>query len=335
MNMNNKEWFKQAKFGMMIHFGLYALPAGEWKGRRMPYIGEWAQSYFRIPNAEYGELAKVFNPICFNADEWVLTAKSAGMQYMVVTSKHHEGFCLFKSDWDDYNIVDGTPFGRDIIAELAESCYKHGLKFGLYYSQALDWHEPNGAGYTSGHTNCGEMSWTNDWDYPDNESKDYTQCFEGKIKTQFKEILTKYGDLAVIWCDTPHDITEAQSRELYEMIKKYQPDALINSRIGNGIGDYHSCGDNQVDFEIGKSPSSPRCGNVGAVTGLYECPATLNRTWGYKSFDNDWKDAAKVKEIKERLNSRGINYLLNIGPDYLGRLPAPAVDILKQVGEQD
>ncbi len=330
--MNNKEWFKQAGFGMMIHFGLYSLIAGEWKGRRMPHIGEWAQSYFRIPNAEYERLAAAFDPILFNADEWVTTAKEAGMKYLVVTSKHHDGFCLFKSDWDDFNIVDKTPFGRDIIAELAESCYKHGLKFGLYYSQELDWHDPNGGGYRSGHTNCGEMSWTNDWDYPENDKKDFSLCFNGKIKAQFKEILTKYGELAVIWCDTPHVITPEQSNELYDMIKRYQPNALINSRIGNGVGDYHSCGDNQIDFEKGGS-SDKRCGNVGEVTGLYECPATLNDTWGYKAFDNNWKDAEKVKEIKERLNSRGINYLLNIGPDYLGRLPAPSTDILRRLGE--
>ena len=315
--MNNREWFKQAKYGMMIHFGLYALPAGEWKGQRMPCIGEWAQSYFRIPRAEYAELAKVFNPILFNADEWVTTAKEAGMEYMVVTSKHHDGFALFDSEWDDWNCVKGTPFGRDIIAELAESCYKHGLKFGLYYSQELDWHEPDGGGYTRGHTNACGMSWTNDWDYPDNDKKDFTRCFEGKIKTQFKEILTKYGDLCLIWCDTPFDITPEQSKELYDMIKHYQPDCLVNSRIGNGMGDYRSWGDNQIPDEYMKD-------------GLFETPATLNDTWGFKYFDTNWKNADKVRELREHLNSRGINYLLNIGPDYLGRLPAPAVDILKK-----
>ena len=315
--MDNKTWFKQAKYGMMIHFGLYALPAGEWKGQRMPCIGEWAQSYFRIPRDEYAGLAKVFNPILFNADEWVTTAKEAGMEYMVVTSKHHDGFALFDSAWDDWNVVRGTPFGRDIIAELAESCYKHGLKFGLYYSQELDWHEPDGGGYTRGHTNCGCMSWTNDWDYPDNDKKDFTRCFEGKIKTQFKEILTKYGDLCLIWCDTPFEITPEQSKELYDMIKHYQPDCLVNSRIGNGMGDYHSWGDNQIPDEYMKD-------------GLFETPATLNDTWGFKYFDTNWKDADKVRELREHLNSRGINYLLNIGPDYLGRLPAPAVDILKK-----
>ncbi len=315
--MTNREWFKQAKYGMMIHFGLYALPAGEWKGQRMPYIGEWAQSYFRIPGAEYSQLAKAFNPILFNADEWVQTAKDAGMEYMVVTSKHHDGFALFDSEWDDWNVVKGTPFGRDIIAELAESCCKHGLKLGLYYSQELDWHEPDGGGYTRGQTNVGGMSWTNDWDYPDNDKKDFTRCFEGKIKTQFREILTKYGDLCLIWCDTPFDITPEQSKELYDMIKHYQPDCLVNSRIGNGMGDYRSCGDNQIPDEYMKD-------------GLFETPATLNDTWGFKYFDTNWKDADRVRELRDHLNSRGINYLLNIGPDYLGRLPAPAVEILKK-----
>ncbi len=330
--MTNKEWFPEAKFGMMIHFGLYALPAGEWKGRRMPYIGEWLQSYFRIPNVEYEELAKVFNPIYFNAEEWVKLAKDAGMKYMVVTSKHHDGFCLFDSQWDNWNIKKATPFGRDLIAELAEACYKHGLKLGLYYSQDLDWHDPNGGGYTSGHTNVGGMSWTNDWDYPDNDKKDYSKCFEGKIKTQFKEILTKYGDLCLIWCDTPRIITPEQSLELYNMIKTYQPDALVNSRIGNDIGDYHSCGDNEVDF--GEKEGASADVAVGRRTGLYECPATLNHTWGFKYFDNDWKPAEEVIAIKERLNKQGINYLLNIGPDHLGRMPAPAVDILRKVGSK-
>ena len=330
--MTTKEWFPTAKFGMMIHFGLYALPAGEWKGQRIPFIGEWLQSYFRIPNAEYEELAKIFNPIYFNAEEWVKLAKAAGMEYMVVTSKHHDGFCLFDSQWDNWNIKKGTPFGRDLIAELAEACYKHGLKLGLYYSQDLDWHDPNGGGYNSGHTNCGCMSWTNDWDFPDNDKKDYSKCFEGKIKTQFKEILTKYGDLCLIWCDTPRVITPEQSIELYNMIKTYQPDALVNSRIGNNIGDYRSCGDNQVNFdeEVGTSYSIA----VGKRTGLFECPATLNHTWGFKYFDNDWKPAEEVIAIKERLNKQGVNYLLNIGPDHLGRMPAPAVDILRKVGEK-
>ncbi len=331
--MNNREWFKKAGFGMMVHFGLYSILGGEWKGKRTMDIAEWIQSDFRIPNAEYGQLANIFNPICFSAEEWVLLAKSAGMQYIVVTAKHHEGFALFKSEYDSFNSVDGTPFGRDIIAELAEACYKHGLKLGLYYSQAIDWHEPHGGGYSKGRTHPDAnlergtvegldgrgAAWCNDWDFPDNKNKDYTKCFEGKIKTQMKELLTKYGDLCLIWCDTPIDITEAQSRELYEMIKHYQPDCLVNSRIGNNMGDYRSWGDNQIPDEY-------------MAEGLFETPATLNTSWGYKYFDANWKDAKRVLELKEHLNSRGINYLLNVGPDHLGRIPAPSVDILRAVG---
>ena len=320
--MDNKEWFKNAGFGMMVHFGLYSVLGGEWKGQRMRYIGEWVQSKFRIPNAEYGQLTRAFNPIYFNAEEWVLTAKAAGMKYIVVTSKHHEGFALFDSEYDNYNAVKGTPFGRDIIAELAEACYKHGLKLGLYYSQDLDWHEENGGGYTCDHLNSDNMSWTNDWDYPDASKKDYSRCFETKIKTQMKEILTKYGDLLLVWCDTPRTISPAQSQELYDMIKHYQPDCLVNSRIGNGLGDYRSGHDNELTMN----------GETGL---LCESPTTLNRTWGFKYYDDEWKSAERVKELRESLNANGVNYLVNVGPDWLGRLPAPAVDILKKVGQMD
>ncbi|MBO4886492.1 MAG: alpha-L-fucosidase, partial [Clostridia bacterium] len=254
--------------------------------------------------------------------EWVKLAQDAGMRYMVITSKHHEGFAMYDSAVSDYNVVKATPFGRDVVAELAEACYRHGLKFGLYYSQDLDWSEPNGGGYTAGKTWCGgEAYWTNNWDFPDDAHKDYSQCFEEKIKPQVKEILTKYGDLCLIWFDTPRTISAAQSEELYRMVKTYQPDCLINSRIGNGHGDYTSAGDNQIPDD-----------DKGDM--LFETPATLNDTWGYKSFDNNWKSAEKVAAIRKHLNERGINYLLNVGPDYLGRIPAPSVDILREVGRR-
>ena len=334
--MTNAEWFKQAGFGLMVHWGLYAVLGGEWKGQRMDYIGEWIQSRFEIPNAEYDKLADVFNPIYFDAEEWVKIAKSAGMQYIVVTSKHHEGFCMFKSAYDKFNIVDATPFGRDVIGELAAACKKHGLKLGLYYSQELDWHEPNGGGYNIGKTNHG-MSWTNCWDYPDNEHKNFDQCFRAKILPQVRELLTNYGDICLMWFDTPHVITREQSQELYDLVKSLQPDCLVNSRIGNGLGDYRSCGDNQITFDIATADAprgaSARDAERLVKTGLFECPATLNKTWGYKSFDQEWKDAEKVEEIRQSLNARGINYLLNVGPDHLGRFPAPAIDILRQVGD--
>ena len=334
--MSNKEWFAQAKYGMMIHFGLYSILGGEWRGKRVETASEWIQNTLAIPGAEYEGLTKLFNPVYFNAEEWVLSAKEAGMQYMVVTSKHHDGFCLFKSAYDKFNCVDGTPFGRDIMAELAEACYKHNLKLGLYYSQEIDWHEPHGGGY---HTDRapGEWDWTNYWDYPDPTKKDFSLCFESKIKTQFKEILTQYGDLALIWCDTPIDITPEQSMELYNMIKQYQPDCLINSRIGNSVGDYQSCSDNLVSFnagdECGTGGGNKTGGKaVGERYGLYECPVTTCESWGWKT-DCIWKTPEALKAAKDRLNAQGVNYLLNIGPDPLGRLPLTALDILKKMQE--
>lgn len=317
--MDKFEWFKEAKFGMMIHWGLYCLPAGEWKGQRMDYIGEWLQSRYRIPNVEYHPLASAFNPILFNADEWAQLAADAGMKYMVFTAKHHEGFAMYHSRVDKFNIVDATPYGRDVMYELANACARHGIKFGLYYSQDLDWSDPDGGGYTRPHDNCG-MSWTNDWDFPDNANKNYTLCYERKIKPQVKEILTQYGDLCLIWFDTPQTISPEQSRELADMVHTYQPNCLVNSRIGNGMGDYRSMGDNEIPDEY-------------MADGLVETPATLNDTWGYKSFDNNWKPAEKVLALKRHLNERGVNYLLNVGPDYLGRIPAPAVDILRKAGQ--
>lgn len=321
--MADKDWFRKAGFGMMIHWGLYSILGGEWKGKRMDYIGEWIMSKYEIPNKEYERLADIFNPIYFDADEWVLTAKAAGMKYIVVTSKHHDGFALFHSEVDKYNVVDATPFGRDIIKELADACKKHGMKLGLYYSQNIDWHEPHGGGYDMRfyHTNNkgvdGDpgMSWDNDWDFPNRAAKNYRICYEKKIKPQVKEILTKYGELCLIWFDTPLDIPEDCSRELVEMVKKYQPNCLVNSRVGNGMGDYRSMGDNKL-------PST-------ATGELIEAPITLNHTWGYKTFDNDWKSPERVREIYEKCRACGANLLLNIGPDHLGRLPAPAVDILK------
>ncbi len=317
--MDKFEWFKSAKFGMMVHWGLYCLPAGEWKGRRTDDLGEWLQCNFRIPNEEYHRLASVFNPICFNADEWVDLAKEAGMQYIVVTAKHHEGFAMFRSKASKFNIVDATPFGRDVIGELADACARKGMKLGLYYSQALDWSEPNGGGWSA--VDPRRPSWVNNWDYPDDAHKDYAQCFESKIKPQVREILTQYGDLCLIWFDTPRDISPEQSRELVDMVHAYQPNCLVNSRVGNGMGDYTSLGDNEITDDFKRE-------------GLWETPATLNDTWGYKSFDTNWKSPEKVIALKEHLNARGVNYLLNVGPDYLGRIPAPSVEILREVGRR-
>ena len=296
--------------------------AGEYRGRRMEdMIGEWAQSYFRIPKEEYERLAAAFNPIYFDADEWVCLAKEAGMKYMVVTAKHHDGFCLFGSKVDSYNVVDATPLRRDVIGELADACRRHGLKFGLYYSQELDWHEPNGGRYFPRHLNVCDTHWTNNWDFPKDSEKNFEECFRKKTLPQVRELLTRYGEISLIWFDTPIRITAEQSRELYELVKALQPNCLVNSRIGNGLGDYVSMGDNVIPEEY-------------MTDLLVESPTTLNHTWGFKYYDDDWKDAERVLRTKKHLNERGVNYLLNVGPDPLGRIPAPAVEILREVGRR-
>lgn len=315
-----RHWFKhEAKFGMMVHWGLYSLLGGEYYGRRTDYHAEWIQATFEIPKRDYEKLAYAFYPIYFDAEEWVKTAKAAGMNYIVVTSKHHEGFCLFQSEYDNFNVAEGSPFGRDVIAEIAEACRKYEMKLGLYYSQELDWHEPNGGGYKPGDTNRG-ISWTNRWDFPDHTRKNYEQCFRNKTLPQVKEILTKYGDLCLVWFDTPHVITPEQSKELYDFVKSIQPNCLVNSRVGNNFGDYRSCKDNTL-------PAEP-------TEDLIEAPVTMNHSWGYKSFDNDWKTADEVLNLKEACNNHGANLLLNVGPDHLGRIPAPCVDILVEVGKR-
>ncbi len=311
-----KKWFKEAQYGMMVHWGLYALLGGEWKGRVMPGIAEWAQSYFRIPIAEYSRLATAFNPLCFNADEWVQIARDAGMKYIVFTSKHHDGFAMFHSKVSQYNVVDATPFKRDVVGELAEACRKHGLKLGLYYSQDLDWHEPDGGGYNHADDwGGGQASWTNNWDFTDKSRKNFERYFEGKAKPQIREILTQYGDICLIWFDIGFTPTKEQSNSLYDMVRALQPGCLINSRIGCGVCDYTSAGDNEI-------PNDDKGGM------LYETPATINQTWGYKPTDQDWKTPETIRATREHLKKLGANYLLNVGPDALGRIPARSADAL-------
>src|SRR5450759_2976442 len=190
--MNNQRvlWLQDARFGLFIHWGLYSVLSGDWKGKRMEYLGEWIMSKFRIPNAEYSQLARQFNPQAFDADEWVRLAKATGMRYLVFTAKHHEGFAMYHSKCDPYNIVDATPFGRDPLKELAEACQRHGLTLGLYYSQDLDWHEPNGGDPGPDVVDNFGMSWGNDWDFPNYPVKNYAQYFNAKVKPQIRELLT-------------------------------------------------------------------------------------------------------------------------------------------------
>lgn len=337
--MDMHKWFKEAQYGMMVHWGLYSLLAGEWRGKRSGSYAEWIQTRLRIPNADYERLASAFQPVYFDAEEWVRFAKDCGMKYFVVTSKHHEGFAMYHSKVDKFNEVDATPFGRDVIGEIAEACYKHGMKLGLYYSQDLDWHEPNGGGYRSGHIPCAGSAWCNDWDFPENDKKDFDICFRNKIYPQVEEILRNYGELCLIWFDVPMTMEEKHSRQIFELVKKYQPDCLINSRLGNGAYDYVSLGDNEIPKEMPENTEfNPDLMNAidgfkPSPYGLYETAATMNDSWGYCAWDQNWKSAEEIAAIKKKLNGMGINYLLNVGPDGLGRIPGASQDILRAVAK--
>ncbi len=342
--MDNKEFFKQAGYGMMMHFGLYSLLAGEYKGQYGANYAEWIQSHFSIPIAEYSKLASVFNPICFNADEIIKFAKECGMKYFVITTKHHDGFALFHSKVDKYNVVDATPFKRDIIEEFANACAKHGVKLGFYYSQDLDWHEEHGGGYLSNHIPCAGHSWDNSWDFPNEDKKDFSICFENKILPQIEEIMSNYGDILLTWFDVPMTLTKEQSQRIFDTVKRLQPDCLINSRIGNGVYDYVSLGDNEIPESREEweriSKVDPAKIDYQDITGfkpskydLYESACTLNTSWGFSYRDHNWVAPEKLCENRKRLNDLGINYLINVGPDHLGRIPGPSLDILRKAAE--
>lgn len=302
MRDTKQQWFKDAKYGLFIHWGLYALLAGEYKGVKTDRIAEWIMNYLDIPAEEYEKLAEMFDPDYFNADEIVRMAKEEwGMKYLVFTSKHHEGFAMWDSACSDYNVVKATPYGKDILKQLQLACEKYDMKLGLYYSQAQDWDDPDGLMY--GH---------------DSSAKDFEGYLERKCIPQLKELLTQYGKISIIWFDTPMEMTEEQSKRLADLVKSLQPECIISGRIGNHLGDYMTTGDNFI-------PRLP-------YEGDWEVPATLNDTWGFNKDDHNWKNPEDIIRLLLKIISRGGNYLLNIGPDGSGRVPEESIRILTEVG---
>lgn len=296
-------WWREARFGMFIHWGLCSVHAGVWDGTNVRGLSEWLMAELRIPIAEYRKLAGRFNPLAFDAEAIVRLAIKAGMRYVVFVAKHHDGFALWDTKVSGYSIVRSTPFGRDPVKELAEACARHGMRLGIYYSQALDWEHPDGAG--------------NDWDYKP-EKKNFQRYLDDKVKPQLTELLTGYGPIAMLWFDTPVSITREQSVSLKRLVKRIQPDCLISGRIGHGVGDFGSLGDNQIP--------------VGRLKNDWETPATMNDTWGYKSGDRHWKSTETILRLLIDLSSKGANYLLNIGPDAMGRVPEQSLERLLAIG---
>ena len=299
------QWFNEAKYGLFINWGLYALPAGEWKGKPIGGIGEWIMHNARIPVKAYELLAREFNPVKFNADDWAQLAVDAGMKYVVYDCKHHDGFAMYHSRVSPYNVTDATPWRRDPFKELEQACAKRGLKLCFYYSQATDWHEPNGA--------------NNDWDFAPNAQKDFDQYLRDKSLPQVSELLTHYGPIGLIWFDVPSLMTPARSRRIADLVHSLQPDTLINSRLGpGGLHDYSSRGDNEIPHTV--------------TPGAWETAATINDTWGYKKDDHHWQKPQDICFKLVDIVSKGGNYLLNVGPDGEGFIPQPSQDILRQVG---
>ena len=308
-------WWREARFGMFIHWGLYSIPAGTWDDKRIPGIGEWIMNNASIPVNEYKALASQFNPTGFSAQEIVALAKSAGMKYIVITAKHHDGFAMFDSKADPFNIVAATPFHRDPLKELAQECRKQNIKLGFYYSQDQDWTAPGGAAYKRGNHDLPTHHWDQEQD------GDFATYLHAKAIPQLKELLTNYGEFpAVIWFDTPTpDMTPALAGEIVTLLNKH-PNLIWNNRLGGGYK-----GDTETPEQF-----IPAQGYPGRD---WEACMTMNETWGFKSYDTDFKSTETLLRNLIDIASKGGNYLLNIGPDSKGRVPAPEIERLHQVGE--
>lgn len=307
---DKKIWWQESRFGMFIHIGIYSLKEK----------GEWVMYVEQIPVKEYEELAKEYNPELFDAEDYVKLAKETGMKYIVVTAKHHDGFSMFKTSVSPYNIVDSTPFGRDIIAELAKACEKYEVRLCIYYSHVREWHHPHAQSLEM-HSPYRYGNYGNFWDYPDENKKNLQIYIDEFDKPQLKELLTQYGPIGIIWFDTPSLIRPDQAQELIELIKELQPDCLVNSRVGDNTDtDYYSLGDCEVpDFNTGID---------------FETPMTICNDWGYNNKpDNHYRDVKELLHNLIDIISLGGNYLLNVGPDPKGLIPEEAQIRLKAIGE--
>ena len=299
-------WFRDARFGMFVHWGLYAQIGGVWEGKpaNCNACAEHAMYGARIPIATYAAIAKDFNPIKYNSEEWVLAAKNAGMKYIVITAKHGEGFAMFKSKACAYNIVDATPYKKDPIKDLVESCRKHDLKIGFYYSHNIDWYHPGGG--------------DNHWD-PAAKGDPAKYCAEIVIP-QITELLSNYGKIDMFWFDTGGGvINKERADQIWKTCLSLQPQIIINNRLGGGYN-----GDTQTPEQ-----HVPAGGFPGKD---WEVCMTMNRTWGYSSIDHNWKSSEVLLHNLCDIASKGGNFLLNVGPNGLGEIPAPSLERMAEIG---
>ena len=311
-------WWREGRFGMFIHWGLYAVPAGKYKGEEVWGAGEWIMNSAPIPIPEYEQFAGRFNPVRFDADEWAGLAADAGMKYVVITSKHHDGFCLWDSRVTDYDVMDRTPFRRDILSELSEACRKRGIRFCLYHS-IMDWHHPDAQGifypaYNTSKTN-----------------PDFQHYVDAYMKPQLEELVSGYGPLGVLWFDWQliSDWTLPKGRDLYGFVRSLQPDIIINNRVGKGGTGLSGRKEESVgDFGTPEQEIPP-----SGLPGVdWESCMTMNGTWGYRESDLNWKsDTTLIWNLVETA-SKGGNFLLNVGPTAEGLIPQASMDRLRSMG---
>ena len=317
-------WWRDARFGMFIHWGAYAQLAGVWKGQRIDGgmgngIGEWIMYNAKIPVAEYEREAAKFNPSAFDADTWVRLAREAGQKYIVITAKHHDGFALFHSKASSYNIVDHTPFRRDVMKELAAACQRQGVRLGFYYSQAQDWHHAGGAAY-GGEWNTSDAG-KGHWDKAQDGSFD--DYLTRVAVPQVRELLSNYGRVSVLWWDTPAGMTVKRAEQFAPLLA-LQPGIITNNRLLDPEKPNRFSG----DTETPEQTIPP----TGFADRDFEVCMTMNDTWGYKRYDQNWKSAADLIRKLVDVASKGGNFLLNVGPDAHGQIPQPIVERLQTVG---
>ena len=306
-------WWRDAKFGMFIHWGVYSVPAGKY-GTNTNY-GEWIMNSAKIPVAKYQAYAKKFNPVNFDAAKFVSAAKDAGMKYIVITAKHHDGFAMFDSKACDWNIVKATPYEKDPLKALAKECRKQGMKLGFYYSQDQDWNNGGSAAH-GGH-----------WDKAqDRNMDDYVDQI---VIPQVTELLTRYGEEipAVIWWDTPISLTKDQAERINTAVQKLRPGIIQNNRLchdKNSQGLQFFRGDTETPEQY-----IPPQGYPGRD---WETCMTMNNHWGFNECDNHWKSTESIIRNLCDIASKGGNYLLNVGPDSLGEIPQESVKRLAEVG---
>jgi len=298
--------FDEGNFGMFIHWGLFSNLGGVWKDKTYYGIGEWLMNkrVANIPPKDYMATAKDFNPTEFDAKAIAKLAKDAGMKYIIITSKHHEGFAMFDSKVSDFNIVNATPFGRDPMNELSAACRELGLGFGFYYSHNQDWTAPGGGRGPEMDENGNKVS--------------FKEYFYNKCKPQVKEICTNYGQIDFVWFDTPGDMPKEYVVELANMVRELQPKAMMCSRVGYGMGDYASIGDMEVP--------------VRNVAGLWETCDTNNDSWSYAWYDNNFKSPKVILARLIETVGRGGSYLFNVGPNAQGSVPSIGIEFLEEVG---